>query len=464
MSSGTFAEHRAAYREGRTTPLEVAERFLAAQPVGGPLDPFISVDPDRLLSEAAASTKRLADDVALGPLEGILAGIKDFFAVEGYVSRGGTSFLVEPADRDAELVARLRRAGAIIAGKNRTTELGLSPIGINASSGSPRNPHDPRRVTGGSSAGAGAAIGGGLVPLAVGTDGGGSVRIPPALCGIFGFKPTFGRIPSDGAMNVGWWSLDHPGPMTRCVDDLADAFAVLADTRRPSLDGGEGLRYGVDWHWWGVPDTSVDRACREAVAGLDLAEVHLDHLDLARIAEYLTIGAEVATAMHEELREGPSRFGPDVQANLQVAREISAVDYLRAQQVRTLLDWSFSAAFEQVDVLVCPTTACTAPQPPEEAWAEGILDETLLRKLTAYTFPGNLLGHPAVTVPVGTDDGGMPIGLMLTAARGRDDDVLRAAAWLEQEGIARLPRPRCWTDPLPGEGVTGTMTMQASAS
>lgn len=447
MSLGTVADHRAAYDAG-VTPTQVAEQFLAAQPVGGQLDAFISVDPDAVRAEAAESTERLAAGKPLGPLEGILVGIKDFFDVRGYVSRGGTSFLVRHADQDAELVARLRRAGAIIAGKNRTTELGLSPIGINVSGGSPRNPHDPARPCGGSSSGAGASVAGGLIPLAVGTDGGGSVRIPPAVCGIYGLKPTFGRIPSTGAMHVGWWSVDHPGPIGRSVEDVATAYAVLADVAPVELDGGGGLRVGVDWAWWGVPDDAVDRVCRAAVDHLALQELSVAHLDLSRIAEYVTIGPEVATAMYEHLRESPDRFGHDVRANLDTSQEISAIDYLRAQQVRTLLDRAFASAFETVDVLVCPTTACTAPRLPGEVWSGGLLDEALLQRLTAYTFPANLVGLPSMSVPVGTDDDGMPIGLMLTAARGREDAVLRLAAALERSGHAAVPTPQLWNDPL----------------
>jgi aspartyl-tRNA(Asn)/glutamyl-tRNA(Gln) amidotransferase subunit A len=459
MRVSGIAAHRRAYADGSTNPVEVAERFLATQPVGGAVDPFVSVDPDALLSEASASAGRLDAGTPAGPLEGVLVGIKDFFAVRGHLSRGGTSFLAEQPQTDAEAVRRLRAAGAIVAGKNRTTELGMSPIGVNTSGGSPRNPHDTDRPTGGSSSGAGAALASGMVPLALGTDGGGSVRIPPALCGVVGFKPTFDRIPLHGEMNVGWWSVDHAGPMARCVDDVADAYAVLADVPRPDLTGGwDDLRVGVDWDWWGQPARAVDQACRPIAEGLDPKAVAIEHLDLVRIAEYVTIGAEVAAAMYDELRDHPERFGLDVQANLQSSLAIPAVDYLRAQQARTLIDRAFTAVFGEVDILITPTTACTAPKLPASVWRDGFLDEQLLRQLTEYTFAANLIGIPAITVPVGVDAQGMPIGLQLMAPRGREDLVLRAAAALEADGTVQVARPTVWFDPLAPADAAATAT------
>lgn len=453
MTVAGIGDYREAYVSGATTPVQVVERFLAAQPVGGPVDAFISVDPDALLSEASASAARLAEGRPTGPLEGVLVGVKDFFAVRGHLTRGGTSFLADQPVRDAEVVARLRKAGAIVAGKNRTTELGLSPIGINTSGGSPRNPHDPARPTGGSSSGGASAVAAGLVPLALGTDGGGSVRIPPSLCGVMGLKPTFDRIPMSGELNVGWYTVDHAGPMARTVADLAEAYAILAGVAAPDLSAGlDGLTVGVDWDWWGAPDRDVDRACRAVVEGLAPKPLTLAHMDLVRVAEYVTIGAEVGAAMYDDLRDHPERFGLDVQSVLRAALDVPAVDYVRAQQARTLIDRAFAAAFAEVDVIVSPTTACTAPRLPDSVWRDGLLDEPLLRKLTAYSFPANLVGLPAVTVPVGADADGMPIGLQVMAARGREDLVLRVAAALERDGAAAVTQPKLWFSPLSPDG------------
>jgi aspartyl-tRNA(Asn)/glutamyl-tRNA(Gln) amidotransferase subunit A len=445
VTLGDVASYRQAYRSGARSPLDVAEAFLAAHKH---LDAFVAVDHDGLLHEAREAAGRLARGTPRGPLEGVLIGIKDFFHVAGLPTRAGTGFLRADPNEDAPLVARLRAAGAVIAGKTRATELGLSPIGINAVGGTPRNPHDQRRVAGGPSSGSAAAVAGGLVPLAVGTDGGGSVRVPAAMCGVYGFKPSWGRIPMEGQLPHGWWSVSHAGPLARSVADLALGYAVMAGIDPPDLNHDSPPRVGVDWTWWGDPDPDVDRCCRTAIAGLDPVPVKLEHLDLVRIAAYVTIGVETAAGVYEHLRADPSRFGADTQITLAAAQAISGVDYVRAQQARTLIAGSFAAVLKDVDVLAAPTTACTAPLVSPGSLRNGLLDEALLQQITATTFPANLAGLPAVTVPVGLDREGLPIGLMLIAARGDDDLVLRAAAHLERMGVARVDHPRVWTNML----------------
>ena len=444
----TIGATAAAYARGRTDPSAVAARFLDAPPVGGPIDAFASVDAEDVRAQAAASAHRIAQGDPTGPLEGVLVGVKDLVGIHGYVTRLGTSFLVHhPAD-DAAVVRRLRGAGAVIAGSTRMTELGLSPVGVSGSGPMPRNPHDWTRPAGGSSSGSAAAVAAGLVPLAVGSDGGGSLRIPPALCGVYGLKPSFGLVGSDGVLGPGWWTLDVVGPIARCPADLALGLAVMSGVPLPDMGGGDRLRVGVDWGWWAIPDSPVDQVCREAVAGLALRRVTIAHLDLVRPAFYATAFVEAAAAVHDLLRDDPRPFSPDVRAQLQAAQAVTGVEYVRAQQVRTLLAESFAAVFADVDVLVTPTTACAAPAVPVEAWTGGLLDEGLVRKLTAYTLPANLVGLPAATVPVGVTAEGLPVGLQLVGARGRDADVLRLAAHLENQGIAACPEPRVWLDPL----------------
>jgi aspartyl-tRNA(Asn)/glutamyl-tRNA(Gln) amidotransferase subunit A len=444
----TVSDHHRAYTAATHTPLEVAERFLKSDPLNGPFCSFIEVDPDLVLAQAAESTQWLRDGAAPRPLEGILVGVKDFIDVAGYSSRGGTGFLSVAAEQDEVLVARLKAAGAIVAGKQRTTELGLSPVGVNPLGGTPRNPHDLSRPCGGSSSGAGAAVAAGLAPLSIGTDGGGSVRIPPALCGVFGLKPTFGRVPRNGRMDVGWWTLDHPGPIARCAEDLATAFSVLSASEPLDLGGDAGIRVGVDWRWWGVPDSSVDEACRGAVEPLEPVPVEIEHIGLADVAERVSVVAEVATAVWEQTGTDPSRLSPTLRLLLAAAHDISAVEYLRAQQARTLLAREFASVFAEVDVLVTPTTACVAPALTEREMTESLFDDELLGKLTAYTFPANLTGCPALSVPVGTDPAGLPVGLQLMAPWDREDVLLGLAARLEREGVATCPPPTHRHDPL----------------
>jgi aspartyl-tRNA(Asn)/glutamyl-tRNA(Gln) amidotransferase subunit A len=436
-----IADYRQAFADGSSDPLRVAEAFLAAQPVGGPVDAFIAVDPDLVLAEAGESARRLRDGTARGPLEGILVGVKDFYDVRGYETRYGTSCMVDAPEQDSELVARLRSAGAVFAGKTRGTELGLSPIGVSVPGGSPRNPHDLRRPAGGSSSGSAAAVAAGMVPLAVGSDGGGSLRIPPAVCGVLGLMPTFDRIPDDSSLSAGWWTLNDPGPIAGSVGDLAAGYAVMAGLPPRDLSGGDTLRVGVDWRWWGIPGDAVDRVCRQALEDLELHRVELEHLELVRIAEYVTIASEVAAAAYDHHRADPTAFGLDVQIILGLAHEFSGVDYVRAQQARTLIGQTFAAAFEHVDVLVTPMLADTVPPLDDAIFAAGFMDEPLLRRLCAYAFPANLAGLPALTLPVGVDDQGMPVGLQLVGRAGGEDDLLRFAAHLEAEGRMRRPAP-----------------------
>lgn len=444
---GELDSLRQSFDNGTTDPVAVAERFLAADPVGNVCSAFIAVDPQAVLAQARESKARLAGGEPRGPLEGALVGIKDFIHVADYPTRAGTSFLAEAPSRDAAVVTRLRDAGAIIAGKTRMTELGLSPLGLNTSDRSPRNPHDPARITGGSSSGSAAAVAAGLVPIAVGSDGGGSLRIPPSLCGVLGLKPTFGRINVGGELATGWWSLEVTGPIAGTTPDLAIAYAVMAGIPPPDLDRDETVRVGVDWAWWGIPDDEVDRACRDVVEALSVTSVHIDHLELIQPAAYATVLPEVASAMELHLREAPQRFGADVRIQLQAAtRTISAVDYVRAQQARTLIAEAFAAALTEVDVLVVPMTATAALGLPAQAWMRGRVDEALIEQLTRYAFPANLTGFPALTVPVGTTRDGMPVGLQLMGRHGEEATLLRLARRLEREGIVRREQPRIWHD------------------
>jgi aspartyl-tRNA(Asn)/glutamyl-tRNA(Gln) amidotransferase subunit A len=448
MSLLGIADHHRSYLDGKATPVEVAERYLAAAPTGPPFSAFVEVDRDRVLSQAADSAERLAAGDPLRPLEGILVGVKDFIDAAGYGTRAGTAFLHERAEHDEELVTRLRAAGAVIAGKLRGTELGLSPIGVNPQCGTPRNPHDLSRPCGGSSSGAGAAVASGLTPVSVGTDGGGSTRIPPSLSGVLGLNPTFGRIPRNGQLDVGWWSIDHPGPLARGVEDLATAFSVLAGVEPLDLGDVGPVRVGVDWRWWGVPDSAVDAVCRQVVESLRPQRVSLEHVGLADVVERVTVIAEVATALWERTQASTAGYSPTLRLLMAAAEEVSAVDYLRAQQARTLLAQEFAAAFDEVDVIVTPTTACTAPPLTAQQMVDGFFDDELLGKLTAYTFPANLAGFPAVSLPVGTDPDGLPVGLQLMAPWDREDVLLRLASRLERDGLVACPPPAHRHDPL----------------
>lgn len=444
-TDGGIGGLHAAYEEGGS-PIDVAARFLAADPVGGGVDAFVAVDADAVEQQAAAVADRLARGGARRALEGVLVGVKDHIGVDGLPCRSGTTFLEGPRQDDV-MVRRLREAGAIIAGKTRMTELGVSPVGVNLSGGTPRNPHALDRATGGSSSGSTAAVAAGLVQLAIGSDGGGSVRIPPALCGVFGFKPTFRAVPASADAILGWWSTVHFGPIARTADDLATMFAVMADRPVAPDDPGD-VRFGVDWGWWGQPDVSVDGACRPVTTELHVDSVTVEGAELSRAAGFATIVSEVATGVFEHLRDHPERFAPDLRAALSSALEVRAIDYLRAQQVRTRLDAAFARVFDRVDLLLLPTVPLTAPLVDDTMRANGLLDIALVGRLVEYTMAANLCGLPAASVPVGTAPDGLPVGLQVIGPRGADDLVLSTVRRLARAGLAVRPVPATIHDAL----------------
>lgn len=437
----TMVDLQQAYRSGALSPETVAERFLAADPVAGDLGAFRAVDGADVREQARASAARLAAGSPAGPLEGVLVGIKDVVAVRGYRTFAGTADLGTHGDGDALVVARLRQAGAIIAGKTHTTELGLSPVGPNTACGTPRNPHSLQHLTGGSSSGTGAAVAAGLVTAGLGSDGGGSIRIPAALCGVFGIKPSWQLVPGDGTVNVGWWSLDHLGPLARSAEDLATMLSVMADVAL--RHDGSPLRFGVDWAWWGQPDPQVDGACRAVVAELSARIVSIPGIDLAPVVGYVTALTELAAGISETLRDRPTAFSPDILASVAQAPSITGVDYVRAQLARQVLADAMDAVFADVDILLTPTVAVPAPpRPPDHELESGVVDTVLIEAMTAYTFPANLCGLPAASVPVGTVTADhLPVGLQLVGRRGGDATVLAACAMLQDAGLAARPHP-----------------------
>ncbi len=453
----TAEDLASAYREGTTSPAEVAERALEAADRFDNLDPslrtFIDLRPEDVRAQAEASTRRFRDGAPLGLLDGVPVAIKDEFNVKGYPTTSGTAFLGGiPVDRDALVVERLRRAGAILFGKTNMHELGMGPSGINVFYGAARNPFDPARDTGGSSAGSAAAVASGVVPLALGNDGGGSIRIPAAFCGVAGIKGTYGRVPTDG-VELTCWSLEHSGPMGSSVADVALALRTLTGDPVPlsAPQGRSGrLRLGICEAWWAAADASVTKVVRAALdrlveAGAEIVSVALPHIHLAQPVGFATFAVETAAAvMPYILANRPMSAG--VQAALDLARGISATTFVQAQRARALIARDFDAALGEVDALVTPTTGISARFYEADTLMTGELNDAAARLRTAFTFPLNLTGLPAMQVPCGFDGEGMPVGLQVIAGRGEDELALAVAA--EVEKTAEKRQPRVWVDLL----------------
>jgi Asp-tRNA(Asn)/Glu-tRNA(Gln) amidotransferase A subunit family amidase len=447
----TVVDYDAAYRKGTTDPVQVAERALSAARTLDRMDPpmrtFIALDEADVRRQAEAAAKRRGKAAPLSPLDGVPVAVKDEYDVAGYGTTCGTSFLGKtPATNDALTVARLRAAGAIIFGKTNMSELGVAPSGVNPWHGIARNPYDPARDTGGSSTGSGACVGMGLTPIALGNDGGGSVRIPAAHNGVVGIKGTFGRVPMDG-VPILCWSLEHSGPLAATVADVLLAFGVMTDERLTLPELPHSLRIGVCDRWWQWADgevAAVARAATEKIVGGHIVDVDLPHIELSLPVGTATFTVEGAAAMDAAIARGEPLSAP-TRVAFEMARGMSAVAYVKAQRARALIVRDFEWAWDNVDVIITPTTATTAPPIPKDA-AGGELDENKINRAVTFTFAQNLSGMPAVSVPCGYDAAGMPVGLQIIAPHGEDLRALAVAAAVEH--VTQRHKPAVWCAPL----------------
>ena len=423
----------------------------------GRLNTFIHVADDALDQARASDRRRSRNTARIRPLEGIPVALKDNYLTRGMPTTAGTTAPgIEFPQEDSACAERLRAAGCILLGKTRTHEFAWGTVTPPVA-----NPWDTERIPGGSSGGSGAAVAAGLVPMGMGSDTGGSIRIPASFCGVVGIKPTFGRVSRHGIVPHSW-SLDHPGPLTRTVEDAALVLNVLAgyDARDPACQdqpvpdfthglgrGARGLRIGViDNHFMDRNAPEV-QACIEArLADLQREGAVITHYRMP-ILEYglaAIYAIELASsgAYHDRwIEQGRSNhFRPDVQALVEMGRLVSAVDYLKAEQVRMVMAEEFKRLFNQVDVIVTPTEPLTAWKHGHESLAVLGNEESVLAASWRLTYPFNLTGLPAISVPCGFDSAGMPIGLQVAGRPFDETTVLRCAGAVEKlVGITRRP-------------------------
>lgn len=440
-----------AYRSGRTNPVEVAEKILArVDALRGHSSLFIHQDRADVLAQAEASRQRWAKGRPEGPLDGVPVAIKDEVDMTPYPTTVGTTFLGRaPAPQDGTTVARLRAAKALLLGKANMHEIGINPNGANPHYGLVRNPYNPAHDPGGSSSASAASVAAGICPLSLGADGGGSIRIPAALCGVVGLKATYGRVSEHGAAPL-CWSVGHLGPLGATVGDVALGYAImggpdpldantLVQPRLTLSDFGNsdlrGVRLGIYTPWFDDAQEAVVKACRAALvplvdAGAEVVEVEVPDLNLIRVAHAITILTEMATAM-ERYPEQIASLAPHVRINLTVGRRFSACDYIRAQRVRALALTSMQAVFTRADLLITPSTAMTAPPIPVDNPKTPYWDLGTVTELMRYAFLGNLTGHPGLSVPVGYDPAGLPIGLQLMGPHWQEALLLRVGRVVE---------------------------------
>lgn len=459
----TVRDYAEAYRAGRTTPEEVAARVLAAMAASDaaqpPLRAFIASDHSDVLTQAAAAAARIRAGQARSIFDGVPVAVKDEVDQTPYPTTVGTVFLGRaPATSDATVVARLRAAGALLIGKANMHEIGINPNGCNAHYGATRNPYQPAHDSGGSSSGPAAAVAAGLCPVAVGADGGGSIRIPASLCGVVGLKPTFGRISEAGAAPL-CWSVAHLGPIGATVEDVAVAYALMAgpDPRDPNsqqqpavtLAGWNtadlrGVTLGMYRPWFEHASAEVVTACTTLVdhlrqAGAQVREIAIPELDAMRLAHVMTILSEMATSMNNQ-REQLGHLGASVRTTLALTAAFTSADYILAQRMRTRALAIFDAIFNEVDVVVTPATAITAPTIPPTGSASGWSDLSADTEVMRYVFPGNLAGLPALSFPAGYDAAGLPIGMQVMGRHWDEVTLLRIAR--VAEGFVQRRQPQ----------------------
>ncbi|WP_017593000.1 amidase [Nocardiopsis potens] len=426
----SLADAAKAVRERRLSPVELVDSVLERlEEVEPRLGAYASVDAE----SARAGARRAEREAAAGrfrPLLGVPVGLKDLIDVAGRPTGAGSRVREgHRARSDAEVTGRLLAAGAVPIGKTRTHEFAYGLITPQT-----RNAWDRGRIAGGSSGGSAVAVAAGSATFALGTDTGGSIRVPSALNGAVGLKPTYGLVSRHGVTPLSW-SLDHVGPITRTARDAALALSVLAghDSRDPAsvpapaadlLPGPDpdltGLRVGVPRnHYFDRVDPEVEAAVRRAVARLEELGARTVEVEipLARYAQAVLHGlvAPEAAAYHEPtLRTAPELYGEDVRLLLEAGARLSAGDHLRAQRARTLMRREWARLLEGVDAIAAPATPVTAVRTGEEGltWPDGSV-ESVSDAYVRLSAPANVTGVPALSVPVGRDGAGMPIGMQL---------------------------------------------------
>jgi aspartyl-tRNA(Asn)/glutamyl-tRNA(Gln) amidotransferase subunit A len=450
----TIAQLARLLRARRLSPVEltraVLERIERQQPR---LNAFITVTADLALRQAAAAEKEIMRGRWRGALHGIPVCVKDLFHVKGVRTTAGSRILADfVAGETAAAVERLLHAGAVLVGKTNLHEFAYGPTNLNPHYGDVRNPWNPERMSGGSSGGSAAAVAAGLALAALGTDTGGSIRIPAAACGCVGLKPTYGRVPLRGVIPLAA-SLDHAGPLCRCVQDAAIVLGAIAGADpadpwsygRPGENFSRELRRGLRGIRVGVPrqyfcervQPDVMRRVREAVAvlsaeGASVREVDLKMMDeTARLAAVIT-HAEAILYHWRWLQTRPQDYGPDVRLRLEGGGTSSAAEYLQAQERRRAYAREMDKVLERVDLLAVPTLPVAAPRIDEASVRIGRRSEDTRLTLLRFTRPANVAGLPAISLPCGFTAENLPVGLQLIGRRRRERTLLRAAYAFEQ--------------------------------
>ena len=463
LTSLTLAQAAERIRSGSLSPVELTQAYLdRIAALDGRFNAFLTVFSDQALAAAREAASEIKAGRYRGPLHGIPYGIKDLVYTRSGATTAGSRVLADfRPGFDAGVIERLNAAGAIALGKTALHEFAYGPTGVNPHYGTPQNPWGADRVPGGSSSGSGVAVSAELIPWAIGSDTGGSIRIPAAFCGVVGLKPTYGRVSRFGVLGLSW-SMDHVGPLARTVEDAALALGGMAgyDRRDPASgnqpapdfaqginDGVRGLRVGVvrDYFFRNLdPDVAaaVETAAGvRAKAGAAVTEVALPLAAHSSVINLPVQLSEAATYHQALLRKHWDLYSPMVRSRLLPGFAVTATMYLNGQRARALLTQQARDLLTQVDVLLTPTEPVGAPRIGDDVVNIDGRAEGVVNALTRLTRPFNLTGLPAISVPCGFTSEGLPIGLQLAGRPWDEATVLRAARAFEQATDWHTRRP-----------------------
>ena len=444
MSAGDLSK---LVKNKEVSPVEIIDAHLARIEATEPvLNSFITLLAEESRTAARQAEKDIQAGRYKGPLHGIPVGLKDLYNTGGVRTTSGSKiFDTFIPEEDCTVAAKFQQAGAILLGKLNMHQFAYGPTGENPDYGHMHNPWNPEMVTGGSSGGSGSAAAAGQCTITTGSDTGGSIRIPAALCGIVGLKPTYGLVSRWGLTALSW-SLDHPGPMVRTIEDAAITMNIPDYTTALTGDV-RGLRIGMPKEYFEAPlDPQVRKAVLDAVSmlesmGAEVKEVSFPMFNQSQAISSTVLMAE-ATAYHRDLleKDGNQLYEP-VRQRLEAGLFISAADYIRAQQARALLDQEGRRLLDDVDLLAGPTEPVTAPKLLAPRVLAGEQEIGVVGALTQYTRPYNINGFPAISIPCGFSDTGLPIGLQLAGKPFDELTVLRAAHAYEQATDWHTRRP-----------------------
>lgn len=461
----TLLEQAQAVRSREVSAVELTRRCLEqAERLGAQLHAFVTLTAEAALAKAAAIDKALAVGDTTGILAGVPVAFKDLHYVTGVPTTAGSKIFENfYPDYDGTVVQKLTEAGVVCIGKTNTHQFAFGATSESSDAGVMRNPWNTGHSPGGSSGGSGAAVAARIVACATGTDTGGSIRIPAAACGVFGIKPTYGRVSKAGLVPLSW-SLDHVGPLAVSVADAAVVLSIMAgeDPADPSTvpvpvpdylaavrsgqqQGIPGMRVGIVTGWLNrrvhpaVVEAVHDAAGVLAAAGAEVVEVELPDAEMMAFANRLIILAEAAAYHAPLLARYADRYAPDVRARLELGQFIPSRDYILGHRLRAELARLVNQRLQAVDVILTPALPMPAPATgaAQVEWEDGA--EATADALIRFTAPFNVTGHPAASIPIGFAQNGLPVAVQLVGRPFREEDIFRAAAVLEQDRPFRSP-------------------------